>query len=759
MMSLLYVSTPTRRYLSCLIACICLGIHTAAAEVLVTVGPTSIPRGNALGQQDVTINNGLFAVAVAVDSKAPWGVPRGGIIDIALVTDGRVGPDFGSLADFMPNNWSSWPNTYSRVAVERPGVAEVVVVTQRDWGEVELETRFFIREGDSKIRVLTRMTNRGESGLTDLLSGYVVWPDGGYMFGIPGLAGISASAEDGALADWSAAYDEKWALGVHAPFATHVKYIGRDRYLSHDLAAGESKSFEAWIQVEPGGSLAPLVAAEIDFQGLASGTLSGKVLDAAENVIARPALVVLKNGAPYAWTLGAAGDYSIELPVGEYEVYATAAGHGPSASRTVQVLSEGKYELDFDDVRAPGELRMTVFEPGSGEPLDARVDIMQGYEALIEFFGRKTFFTGLDAHGQVSARLAPGDYEFEVSAGGGFTSLPLRLQTEIRTGGRHSLKAGIPVLLKPGKQGWYSADLHHHSDVLDGFTDPEFVMRSELAANLDLMFLSDHDSMVNNPEMQRLSAARGRAFIPGTELTTSWAHFNAYPIDANKQIAIDVSRASVQQLFTEARRLGADVVHVNHPYGDYGYFRNLENEVYVPGGFDPGFDLVEIVQGSNNQATLNRTWQLWNEGQRAYFAGGSDAHNVWDEPSGTARSYVRIEGAPTVANYIDGLKKGHSFATQGPLIFPQIIFGSDIEHPVAAELSLSYSIEAVSGLRGVRLIERGREIDVREFTGAETSQQLTFTPRPIEDTWYSLVVEDAAGKYAFSNPLWVRVQE
>ena len=47
------------------------------------------------------------------------------------------------------------------------------------------------------------MVNRGEQDLTDLLTGYVVWPDGGYLFSVPGLTGLPQSSEDTALADWS----------------------------------------------------------------------------------------------------------------------------------------------------------------------------------------------------------------------------------------------------------------------------------------------------------------------------------------------------------------------------------------------------------------------------------------------------------------------------------------------------------------------------------------------------------------------------
>ena len=53
-------------------AALCLGLLLpsvkSVAEINVTIGPTEIPRGDARGKQDITINNGLFAIALAVDT-------------------------------------------------------------------------------------------------------------------------------------------------------------------------------------------------------------------------------------------------------------------------------------------------------------------------------------------------------------------------------------------------------------------------------------------------------------------------------------------------------------------------------------------------------------------------------------------------------------------------------------------------------------------------------------------------------------------
>jgi len=729
-------------------------VLNANADITLVKGPTEIPRGDAQGKRDFTLNNGLFAIAFGVDTAPPWGVARGGILDIAILRDGKPGFDIASLADFMPNNWSSWPTTYQTVSIEKNTAQEVIVKTLRDWGDVSLETRFTIKDQDSRIHITTRMTNSGKTTIKDILSGYVAWPDGGYLFGMPGLHHVKKSPEDNALANWSASYDEKWALGLHAPFAKVMSYDGRDRYLPHSLQPGESRELEAWLQIEAEGNLAAFVKSEIELQSQTSGEVIGHVENDQGERIDKPAIIVNKDGQPYTWAIGQNGQYNIELPVGSYELYATAKLHGRSASSTLEVTKNGQHHLNFNRVGLPGTVEFQVEEQANNEPLDARISIKSGYKPLIEYFGKNTFFTELDPVGKLSTSLAPGAYTFEVSAGGGFTSQRQTHKLKVDAGGRHTVKSAVPVMLRPNQRGWYSADLHHHSDVLDGFTKPNFVLRSELASGIDIPFLSDHDSLINNAEMQRLSATRGLPFIPAAELSASWAHFNAYPLDAGGEVSIDIGRATVQEIFTEARRLGADVVHVNHPYSEYGYFHSLE-EGTVPGGLDLGFDVVEITS-EDNKATMEYTWALWNSGKRAYLAAGSDVHNVWSEESGAARSYAFIEGPVSVDKYVAALKAGHAFASQGPVVYPEIIFGRELNPVEGSELSLAYSVHAVSGLRSVTLIERGETHTLKPLKASDNSAEIQFRVKPKTDTWYSLVIEDAAGKFAYSNPIWVK---
>ena len=730
--------------------------------VTVRVGPTDIPGGDALGARDITVRNSLLAVAFAVDTAPPWGVARGGIVDVAVVQNGELSVDRASLVDFMPNDWSDWPTSYQLVTVEKQSADEVIVKTERDWGVTRLVTTFQIRAGDDKVHIVTEMTNTGDKALEALSSGYVLWPDGGYIFGIPGLEGLQEGPATGALAAWSAFYDKDWAFGLHARFDDRINNGARDRYLLHDLAAGESRQFEAWLQVNDRGELAPLVSSAIDLEDLPSGSVSGEISAANGKSVAGAVVVAEKvTGAgsyPYTWALSEGGAYSFRLPAGSYRLYATAKGYANSSEISVDLTVGESISHNFSDLRPPGDLRIRVVDEETGKPLDARITIEEGATPLISYFGQATYFTELNDVGEVSLTVAPGMYRLRVSSAEGFTAAPVFLDVEVAPAEDRELTAVIDVVENPVARGWYGADLHHHSDVLDGYTEPHFVLRSELAAGVDVSFLSDHDSMVNNAEMGRLAAERNIPFIAATELSPSWAHFNAYPIAAGETISIDVGNATVQEIFAEARRMRAGVVQVNHPYNNYGYFRALENEV-VPGGYSDDFDLVEVSSSTPNDETIPAVWALWNEGRRIYFSAGSDAHDVWNEVSGAVRMYVHVEGEFTIEKFIESLRKGHSYASAGPLVYPEKMFGSEIRHVANDPLPLDFSVRSVRGLSSVTLIKNGNAVQTLNFGNTTELTSVNFIAQPDTDAWFSLVVLDAEGFATYTNPIWIRTAD
>jgi hypothetical protein len=718
-------------------------------------GPTPIVDGEARSAGDITVVNEKLAFALAVGSPVPYGVPRGAIIDVAPVVNGRIGRDCVVFADFIPDNWSAWPNTFQHIRILERGPARVVIRTERDWGKATVTTLYTLESNADSVKIRATMSNAGPA-LPALLSGLTLWPKGGFLFGVPGLAGIARGTTEGALADRVVAYDEHWSVSLHAPYADHISDGSMDMYRLHSLGTGQSVEFSAWLQVGSSGDLQPVIAAEIARKQLSSGRVRGAVTASDGSAVETPVVVIEKEGKPYGWVLGTHGGYQLTLPTGDYDLYATAKNYSQSAPSAVRVVPGDAEIRDFRDLRAPGSIQFKVTEARSGKPLDARISIAQGQKPLVEFLGRKTFFTELDRKGRIDVPIAPGEYLFTVSAGGGFVAERQQTALAVASGQAHAAEISITTLFDPPARQWYSADLHHHADQAEAVTPPEDLARSQLAAGLDLLFVSDHDSTVNHAALQAIAARRGMAFIPGIELSASWGHFNAYPLLPGQSLAIDTATASVDSIIKEGRRQGASVVQVNHPFIPYGYFTSVGTGV-APGGFNPTFDLIEINAGApgDDVKVLRTLWNFWNAGHHFYLTAGTDTHDVWSDESGAVRAFAHVDGAVSAAGFARALKQGHGYVTSGPLIFPAVIFGDELKVKPGDPFALGFDFQSVAGLRQVRLISGGSTIKTETFPNTAHEAHVEFALTTQSAAWYALIVEDILGHKAYTDPIWV----
>jgi predicted metal-dependent phosphoesterase TrpH len=66
------------------------------------------------------------------------------------------------------------------------------------------------------------------------------------------------------------------------------------------------------------------------------------------------------------------------------------------------------------------------------------------------------------------------------------------------------------------------ADPHCHTTASDGMVDPAELVAGALAAGLDMIAITDHDTMANAEEVFQRGTEAGLAVVKGQEVTTRW---------------------------------------------------------------------------------------------------------------------------------------------------------------------------------------------------------------------------------------------
>ena len=236
--------------------------------------------------------------------------------------------------------------------------------------------------------------------------------------------------------------------------------------------------------------------------------------------------------------------------------------------------------------------------------------------------------------------------------------------------------------------GLVAFDPHMHTNKSDGQPSISERIRSVVAEGIEVLAATDHNFITDYlPILKNLGLDKELTVIPGSEVTTpDVIHYNTYPMELRPgelgNGAINAAAEKASPLFNASRRQNPGaVLQVNHPRaGDLGYFNNLnldlESAATALADLDLSFDLLEVVNGpyfySSNQAAIEDWFHLLNRGYFFPIVGSSDSHGIDREEPGYSRTYVSLpdeKGKPLdQAAFIDALKKGRSFVTNGPLI-------------------------------------------------------------------------------------------
>jgi hypothetical protein len=199
---------------------------------------------------------------------------------------------------------------------------------------------------------------------------------------------------------------------------------------------------------------------------------------------------------------------------------------------------------------------------------------------------------------------------------------------------------------------WYAADLHAHTLHSDGsLTIPELAAAA-VAAGLDVLAVTDHNTVSHHPHLPGVGARFGLTLLPGQEITTDRGHANAFG-----DIGWVDFRRPAREWQAEVSRRGG-LLSVNHPLAaDCAWQHDMPER--------PA--LAEIWHWTWLDPTWTAPlawWMAWDPG--TVPVGGSDFHDpAQGRPLAVPVTWVACEGEPDVDTVMDALRCGRTAVAAG----------------------------------------------------------------------------------------------
>ncbi|MCH8217336.1 MAG: CehA/McbA family metallohydrolase [Planctomycetes bacterium] len=395
-------------------------------------------------------------------------------------------------------------------------------------------------------------------------------------------------------------------------------------------------------------------------------------------------------------------------------LYTVASGGGPLASwREVTIRSRKPRALQ-------GRVRVRVVGP-DGEKMPARIQLQASDGRAYSPDGG---FHRVIASTETHYFHTTGESEIEVPAGRttieaikGFEYRPRSVTVDVPAGGTETVTIRLERLVDLPRRGWYSGDTHIHDLHQGRFGLTHEVFFNQLVAE-DLHVTSALIHMDGTRLMGRWSDLTGKPHplsTPhyilqyGEEFRGSLGHIALIGIDRYVLPFTGGGRATAYAApapdwtYLDAAAAQGGIAGFVHPF-NRGISRpsdaaNSLIPVDVALGKGDFYDVCAMV--SDEVASAEMYYRFLNCGFRIAATSGTDNFSdVWrDPPPGGDRTYVRVDGPLTMANWMAGIKAQRTFGSTGPLLFFEVEGkqpGDEIALGKAASDSLRVRAEAVS---------------------------------------------------------------
>ena len=371
------------------------------------------------------------------------------------------------------------------------------------------------------------------------------------------------------------------------------------------------------------------------------------------------------------------------------------------------------------------------------------------------------FFTD----GALSVKVPPGKCTVEVRRG--YEYIPSFQTFQLEANQVMNTTISLSHWIDMSTLGWYSGDTHIHFNRTS--TNDESLLTLTSARDIRYAFSLSMNTRgyslgrkeqafgLGNPSSNRIghyflssgqeyrtrslghvTIVMGRDYVPGIGYTEN--------TDQGPSLGI---------IADQARELGG-FVGLNH-----GGYTRMEADSLI---LNHKIDFLELLQfGGYRGLGLDGWYDFLNLGYRLPIAGASDF--PYTRELGDSLTYVQFPYPPTPREFIQGLAKGRSFATTGPMLMVTVNGkspGESILENGNRKLDLEVEIQVSSPLYPVRyidLIQNGRVVARNFASEGKTNWELSHRIEAISSGWVAARAHSDAGTEAHTNPVYIYLDE
>ena len=488
-------------------------------------------------------------------------------------------------------------------------------------------------------------------------------------------------------------------------------------------------------------------------------------------------------------------DWPVTSPEGKH-VYFTDNREGATAI-TAHTLASGESQdirITAIDHRAPlKRMVLKLDAPDSNQGEAWRVSIRRKSGGFHFPPGAMYHITAGLGHfyhrGDLQMELPVGAYEIRVFRGPEFradlTSINL---TE--GSGEQVFHPTVTRWTDMRAKGWYSGENHIHANygygqwyntprsILDMCEAEDLHVANLVVANSDGDAIFDREFFHGGPDP--LSTANTLLWWNEEFRSTIWGHMTLFHLRHLVEPIMTGFRKTTNpwdvpangEILRRTRRQGAAAGYT-HPSNNA---EDPYDQPYSAKGLpvDAALGLVDCadVMGNVYPKVIPFWYRLLNAGFRLPASAGTDCflNRVSMGPPGWGRVYVKIDGEFTYAKWVDGLKRGRSFVSNGPMLKFTANGGAQLGDTISmaapGSIKIQGSVTAAYPLERLEVVFNGKAIAGGKLAESSATGEISDSIKIMESGWLALRASGKPIRYwwgreqgAHTNPIYVKVKD